>query len=259
MSGRDHAGREHDVQAHERLGDTEQELSRGRRRLLLLAAASLVAMGCNEVLGIDSGEPLEIEPGEPVETDQGPCSGAEPCSFTWRSGVEDGYATDNGVESPEPSDPLKQWISSWYPQNPDIASYDQTDVPSGQVWAHTFEGIAPPSDRTVCEGALTLRMRAYQTEELMQMNDGLGLPFIDANGKAMGGTFYRYISQIGVPTGADYTLVLDLANLPSVSGAMNVLPTIESLGYLDVYVQDDTFVDFSELTLQYCVKPASSP
>jgi len=171
-----------------------------------------------------------------------------PYTLTWLSGVADGYATANGVESPTPSNGVKQWVQGWYGQNPTISSYDLPDHSYDQVWAHTFAGLAPPSDRTLCKGKLTLRVHSRGS------NDGLGLPFVDANGTAMGTFFYRYLSHLGVPYGADGTIVLDLGNLQSANGAMNVLPTIATRGYLDMYVQDDSRVDFAELTLEYCAK-----
>jgi hypothetical protein len=181
-----------------------------------------------------------------------PCSGAEPCSFTWTSGVADGYAPDNGVESPQPSDFLKQWLQSDPGRKPEIASYDMPEDARDQAWGHTFEGIAPPNDRTLCKGKLTLRVHSHGS------NDGLCLPFVDANGPAMGTVFFGYLADLGVPYGSDGTIVLDLGSPQGGNGTMSVLPTIESLGYLDVYVQDDSRVDFSELTLTYCVKPAGS-
>jgi hypothetical protein len=176
-----------------------------------------------------------------------------PYPHAWTSGVIDGYATSNNNEYPTPSTALRQWVLTWQPANANNFRYDLPDNSYGQVWAHTFGGFAPPSERVICKGTLTLRVHSRGA------NDELGLPFVDVNGAPMSGYFKRSLADLDVSSGQDKSIVLDLTNLAGANGPVNVLPTIASLGYLDVYVQNDTRVDYAELALEYCKNPSVQP
>jgi hypothetical protein len=174
-----------------------------------------------------------------------------PYRLPFEAGRPDDFASADGTESPQPSAILKTWVNGWYGASTSIRHFDTTH--SNQVWAHTFTGLKPRAGFTVCGGTLELRTQTGDS------NDAIGLPFLDAAGTPVSSDrfFFGYISSLGAPLGQRKTLSLNLAQLPGGAGAngpMNVLPLVEERGQLDIYVQDDSGVDYANLTLQYCVK-----
>jgi hypothetical protein len=142
-------------------------------------------------------------------------------------------------------------VRSWYPEPNTIRDYDVDGW--NKVWAHTFTSLQPPHGYLLCGG--TLEMRVKNSDD----NDALGLPFVDATGTAKSDFFSRRLSALGFPSTQAMTLTFDLAALPGLSGAVNVLPDIASRGYLDTYVQDDSAVDYTSLQLKYCPDPNGPP
>lgn len=120
---------------------------------------------------------------------------------------------------------------------------------TNRTFGHTFTGI--PTG--VVAAQLTIRLRSLGE---ISDNDSLSLELLP-------GATFRWSQRISVlandpwdSNGDQATLVLDLENLsPSPSnGVTNVLSALAD-GDLDVYVQDDTTVDFMTLRITHCPPP----
>jgi hypothetical protein len=164
------------------------------------------------------------------------------------AGRPDDFATADGTESPLPSPVLKTWVNGWYGANPSIRDFDT--LHGDQVWAHTFPNLTPRTGYVACGG--TLELRTYTNDP----GDAIGMPFLDAAGTQISSDrfFFAYLSAVGSTLGQSKTYSLDLTRMPGGNGPMNVLPQLEERGQLDVYIQDDSGVDFVNLTVKYCRK-----
>lgn len=164
------------------------------------------------------------------------------------SGRADSFSTANGTEAPAPSSGLRAWVSSVY-VDPAIRNYDSSVI--DRFFAHTFGGLAhlqsayPYHSVYLCGGNLRARLKVSPTGG---NNDVIGLPFVDASGAALPGFWGTSLAALGA-TG-DNTVNIDL--LQASTGSVFTLAEISSRRYLDVYVQDDTMVDYLTLTLTYC-------
>ncbi len=122
------------------------------------------------------------------------------------------------------------------------------DVPAtNQAFGHTFEGCWDP-DCCVLEAQLHMRLKATGA---IPSTDWLSL-----GDWSQGGTIYN----ISLPNlnggnwvyGNIISVVLDLKNLPiQGNGPKNILAALQD-GTLDVFIQDDTEVDFLELHVKLC-------
>lgn len=109
-------------------------------------------------------------------------------------------------------------------------------------FGHTFTGL-PGNIRSA---RLVIRMRPV----VGSSTDGLSLSLDNSSG------FYGFGSRLWeLLPGGNGTLTLDLGNLP---GGKNLLPMLSCQRKLDVYLQDDTQVDWMELHLTE-VCPGSDP
>ncbi len=121
-------------------------------------------------------------------------------------------------------------------------------------FGHTFTNIKP-RDCYVLGARLTIRMRANHGCFGLSHNDTLSL---GSNGNTSWGK--NIGSLVGSPwtAGSDQTITLNLAALPGPgSTTVNMISALQS-GSLDVFVQDDTAVDYMELTVTYCCRPEFS-
>jgi uncharacterized repeat protein (TIGR01451 family) len=111
----------------------------------------------------------------------------------------------------------------------------------------------------ICGAELEIRMKPSGTS--LDYDDRFTLRFHGADDASGWG---RYIgSGNGEPGLLDYkwntsntsgeTVTLDLAALPEADGTTtSLIDEINDVGFVDVYIQDDTAVDFAELTVEYC-------
>jgi hypothetical protein len=150
-------------------------------------------------------------------------------------------SADNFAAPPEPSSPsagLLTWISANYPV-PGSRQYDEAHA--DQYFATTFSGVTKRG--SICAASLRLTVRNGH------YNDGIGLWFIGPNGTSVANGWGSDLASLGAAVGTTQTLVLNLAALP---GAIDLLPTLNSQGFLDVILQDDTAVDSITLSLTPC-------
>jgi hypothetical protein len=195
----------------------------------------------------------------PDDCSNGICDGVENCStcsdcygksfnIVRTSGKIDSYSTANGTEAPSPSSGLRAWIASIY-SDPTIRNYDSSVL--DRFFAHTFTGLnglqsVYPFDAVyLCGGSLRARMNVSPQSA---GNDFLGLPFVNSSGIPLSGFWGSSLTSLGATADNTITVNLFQANTSSVT----TLLEIAQRRYLDVYVQDDTMLDYLTLTLQYC-------
>jgi len=163
----------------------------------------------------------------------------------FQSGISDDFDSNNGVEPVEPSEGLKKAIiyGSGYP-----SSWRNFDDTSRDFWfGHTFTNLKA-NGLEICGATLELKVLSYGS------NDGMGLQFTDPNGNRVDERWSSSFSNLGVAYGQKEVISLDLANLPqsNVVYTNNLIPTLNSHGFLDVNVYDDTGVDYVKLNIEYC-------
>lgn len=189
-------------------------------------------------------------------------------NITLTAGVDAGFAAP--ADSASPSAALGAAIAA-FAEGPNSQGFDLTLGVNGgsadrQV-AHTFLNLPA----AITAGTLTVRVRA--STDPFAFTDGIALSFVHA-----GATDYRaevaavYSCAFGGSSGGGSVLfnpldpgllqstlwqagneqefTLDLAALPLMGGGtLNLLPLLNSNGFLDVNVTDDTAADFMRLNL----------
>ncbi len=164
----------------------------------------------------------------------------EPFTVVFEAGVRDDYAPP--TEPALPDQALADFLGT------NRRDFDQSGVDLG--FGHTFTDL--PAGICSAELEIALMVAAPFT---VSDNDFLHLEF---NGPGSGFAWGRQIKDLAeLPwRGTDQkTLTLDLADLPpSNRGVTNILESLAD-GDLDVFVQDDTKVDYATLTVEYCPPP----
>lgn len=173
--------------------------------------------------------------GTPVPALAAEC--ASPVVAVFTAGVNDGFAAPG--EPTSPSAELQAFFAG--PQR----SFDQAGI--NLAFGHTFTGLP-----TGIVGArLTVRLRA----EGFADNDGLSLELLPGPQFAWGQSVRNLTGVNPWVNPADRTVTLDLASLPaSPQGVTGILSALAD-GDLDVYVQDDTAVDYVALEVSHCPPP----
>ena len=181
-------------------------------------------------------------------------------TFTVTAGANDNFALP--TEATSPSSNLLGWLGSLG------ANLKNFDSPQNDRWvAHTFTGLSDISEAT-----LEIHLRAGTS--FLSHNDSIGLTFIGNNQIAPLQGSERWDRRIGTqPSTEDGvpglllydwhstaaspavdTIVLDLGNLPLAPGqpasASNLIPALNTHGFLDFFLQDDTDVDYIALTVK---------
>jgi hypothetical protein len=174
-----------------------------------------------------------------------PCRNGIAQSVSHMGGVNDNYGTANreptspgsGLQASRPS-----CDGRWAPFDFNGCDY---------CFGHTFRDIKP-DDCFVMAARLTIRMRANHGCGTLESNDtiSLGTGGVTSWGRRiehlLSGTWYA---------GRDETIVLNLAALPGPgTGTTSMIGALAS-GSLDVFVQDDTAVDYIKLDVTYCCPP----
>jgi hypothetical protein len=137
-------------------------------------------------------------------------------------------------ESTSPSPAVLDWISANY-------SYSGTrkcdQQMSDRFWAHTFTGLEPPSGYSISKATLVITVKNNH------WNDTLKIDCItDPSDK------WEYnvkLTELDVAVGEEKTITVDLATIP------DLLSDIESNGFLDIAVDDDSTVDCAVLYITY--------
>ncbi len=160
-----------------------------------------------------------------------------PCKYRWRSvfpaGEDDLFALPFEVASPS-TELVTAFPGYWRP-------FDQ--IVSNRKFGHTFTGLPG----AIVAVQLELRLRAGTD---IPTNDALYLEFLNP-----GFAWAKRISDLtGLAwnAGDEKKLILNLANLPaSNAGVTNILGYLAD-GDLDIYIQDDTAVDYVILRVWTC-------
>jgi hypothetical protein len=140
-----------------------------------------------------------------------------------------------------------------------VTSFKQFDECTvNSFFIDTFNNL--PS--CITSATLTMRLKPCGEEDA---NDEVGLSFTGANGQLVPGSWSRFIgagnASAGLlpnswdtstyPNGLVFTL--DLANLPTAAGGTeSLLSSMNGNGFLDFTLEDDTGVDYLQLTVVSC-------
>ncbi len=154
-------------------------------------------------------------------------------------GIADAYGTSvpNQSEHACPQGAFQTWLGNL------TAPFDGTTC--NRKVGHTFPRNGFVFPKGIVAGRLTIRFRSNCFGWL---NDGLALQFVAGPNRFAWSRRLRTLAP-GYSTGGDHTVVLDLADLP---GGYNILPRTNTTGKFDVYVQDDTRVDYVMLEVFTC-------
>jgi hypothetical protein len=184
-----------------------------------------------------------------IEVAAGVCVGkcaTQQTARTCTAGVADNFSAANG---PEPSSPSVTLLSG------PLASCSAGVQPGFDFFAdnrcfgHTFDNCLVRGPCPLRSASLRLCLRAANVP--LTSTDGIAL---GTNGVFHWGMALPALNNAITGTnawgqGAQLCTTLDLSNLPG-SGA-NILPQLDAAGELDVFVQDDTAVDFLTLAVDY--------
>ncbi|MEZ5963952.1 MAG: VCBS repeat-containing protein [Planctomycetota bacterium] len=163
------------------------------------------------------------------------------CCHTMIGGIVDQFI-DPAPPGPEDACP-----------SPQLAAYIGTSprrefdgpVTCGQVFGHSF---SLPGQ--ICEARLVVRMRADCTSS---PDDAIAIGLNTAGGPA-----FAYVEPIADATGIAWnpgaigTAVYDLSSMP---GGLDLLPKMNADGRIDIYLRDDTAVDYIQLDFAHCSRP----
>lgn len=114
-----------------------------------------------------------------------------------------------------------------------------------RYWAHTFTGLEPPACCHIEEAYLEITVRNGGSANYD--NESLLVGFIGDAGDSW--AFSTPLSD-WMALGDEETILLDLSDVYN-DGTTNLLGIIESEGFLDVAVQDDSTVDCAVLHIIY--------
>lgn len=177
---------------------------------------------------------------------------AAACQNPESEGCEAGQQDDfDGSDGPEPASPSAELLAFLQScsDNPQT-EFDRPTV--GRCFGHTFDKDSGDS----CLSHDCLIVGATITIHLKATGNGSGDDMIGfmQNGVYVWATEISNLPEAGTTwnNGQSATFTLDLANLPADQyGLTNILATLQD-GDLDVYVQDDTMVDYITLDVEYC-------
>lgn len=143
------------------------------------------------------------------------------------------------TEATSPSQALLDWIAADY-GNSDTIDCDE-DL-GNRYWAHTFTGLEPPDGCQIVSAALEITVKNNH------YNDHLKIGCINNNNDTweVNNTLWYF----GVGVGGIGAITLDLSDVYD-DGTTNLLGIIESEGFLDVAVDDDSLVDCAILHVTY--------
>jgi len=145
------------------------------------------------------------------------------------------------TEATSPSQALLDWITADY-GNSDTRDCDENVL--NRYWAHTFSGLEPPDCCHIESATLEIKVK---NNDISNDNDSLLIGFISDTGDSW--DFATHLSG-WVAVGSVGTITVDLSDVYN-DGNTNLLNTIESEGFLDVAVQDDSMVDCAIIHVSY--------
>lgn len=168
-------------------------------------------------------------------------------NFRFPAGLADNFAQP--MEPASPGAGLSAWMATY---NRPIMAFDDTRLDA--FFGHTF---TLPQGNCIRGAWLRFRVRpngggSYNDSVLLNFFDASGNPAASGWGGHMGNFGSNPLSTNAwttgnYPNGATFTL-----NLASLPGGGNLVPTLNSLRYLDLAFQDDTSVDYATLVVRFC-------
>lgn len=180
---------------------------------------------------------------------------------TYCAGTPDGFDPNTSYEVSVQSQGLQARLDR-YSSDPDMQrEFDEGG--SNAAFGHSFLNIgldAPYGE--ICGATLEARLRP---EGGGAENDRIVLGFFgEDNASGWGHYIGNEDGNDGLyngdwnsnNTGAT-TFTPDLGELPTDTGDTSLIDELNQYGYLDVFVQDDTAVDYLRLTVEYCCPPES--
>lgn len=174
------------------------------------------------------------------------------------AGVADDFDPANGPEFAWQNETLVAFLREKSGITKSLRHFDETE--SNHVFNHTFTELIPGGSR-ICSALLEIRVRPDGGDN--PANDSLALGFaVAARGQPFAWRrFYGSASGKDEPGLLDSnwspgrpatTLILNLAALPLADGSgLDLVEWINEYGFLDVFTNDDTAVDYILLTVQY--------
>jgi hypothetical protein len=149
------------------------------------------------------------------------------------------------TEPTYPSTALLHWILHHYNGTQGSRPCDQRGI--DQYWAHTFDLTGACSQSCIKGATLTITV----WNEGSNGNDALYLGCIDNNASNLDRGWN--LASNGIPYGQKGTIVLNLANYPT------IFHNMINHSFLDVIVEDDSAVDCAILTIECCCFNVSIP
>lgn len=140
-------------------------------------------------------------------------------------------ASDNG--SPNPSNDLVTWIDNYFSGSDGSRPCDDYTTVD-QNWMHTFGNLTPPPCCQIQSAILNITVHTGGD------NDGLWLGFVSGNNSS-----WPYSAVL------DNSVTVDNTGTITVNLDSTLLSGIETNGFLDVVVQDDSGVDCATLVVTY--------
>lgn len=165
-------------------------------------------------------------------------------TLTYTAGINDNFALP--LEQTSPSNDLLLLMDPYGGGDRVTFPHRQFDDKAiNRVFGHTFTGL--PGNIQ----AATLEIHMFAGGSGLVSNDAIHLERTGVNGVSTSWDL-GLTALFGQPWtgGSDHTFIWDLANLPpDGQGDTNVIPFMNADNALDVYVQDDTAVDYVTLTV----------
>jgi hypothetical protein len=182
-----------------------------------------------------------VESTQLIKIPQGRCFGN--CNQNQDNKVCMAGLNDNYAGGPEPSYPSSLLLSG-------ILSQCSAGVQSGfdiftdnRCFGHTFTNCLMKGECPLKRAILHICIKAAQVP--LTNTDSL---ILGVNGGALWGKSLPVLNGGMWNPNDNMCLDLDLDNLP---GGISILNTLDSVGHLDVVVQDDSAVDFVQLSIEY--------
>jgi Concanavalin A-like lectin/glucanases superfamily len=186
-----------------------------------------------------------------------------PCSdVLLPGGVHDNFSTANGIEPTSQSPGLLALIQG--AGNPP-ADFDATAI--DRIFGQSF--TLPPG-KCLAAAKLLFRVRPISGNPGPgSRNDLLRLGFVSA-GQFVGASWATYfgtgntglpaqLTQQWTPGNFPPPGVPFVLNLAALQGGTTLLPDLQAKGFLDVYMQDDSSMDYVDLVVRLCNCPTPTP
>ena len=168
------------------------------------------------------------------------------------------------VYQPTVASPSANMLAT-YPNNLPFKGFGDTQI--NKFFGHTFTSLNIPGKTIV--GA-TLEVKAKPGNSSLSNNDALHLKFFDAGGSSLASGWGSYLGSGNSNPGLlsnqwidnsyqnGHIFNLNLDNLPNSGGS--IINELNTHGFLDFFVQDDTTIESLKLTVKYkctCTLPPS--